>query len=176
MSTPNSGTAAYCSNQTFLVFFDGRNLADLISDADTPVAVGTLPTNATLTSILQAASGEVEMWCLKGNKYQPSDLAMLTGNMALKLAKIVANIAFGMMLERRPDKAYKMPESVLAARKELEQVSKGVEIFGLVEVQAAGNIGESDILEPDIEVLDLATFGAQRLFGVRQARRRPFTG
>jgi hypothetical protein len=176
MSTPISGASAYCTVAQFLVAYDARNVADMISDADAPVSVGSLPTNQTLLTILQMASGRVEMSCLKGNKYQPADLAALTGNMQVALAALVADLAIGICVKRRPDKGYKMPESVAEAEKVLLQLEKGTLIWGLQETMNAGNTLQQDILEADLQTLDLATFTASRLFGIRSGQYRPYSG
>lgn len=171
MSTPLSGATAYCTAAQFLNFYDWRPFAQLLSDADSPLPhPAAVQNSGALTAILQAASGTVEMACFVGERYAPADLAALTGNSALKLAKLVADIAAEELWRRRnaPD-VPPLPQFKEAAEL-LQALSQGVAVWGIQEAMQSGL--EEDEIETtaDIENRRLVTFTARALFGRRNNR------
>ncbi len=95
MSTPLSSSTPYCDGDTFVVFHDWRNAADLLVDDDTRLAdQATVAADSTLGTLLLAASGEIEAALLTNGKYTPTDLQTLTGASQCYLQKLTADLAF----------------------------------------------------------------------------------
>lgn len=167
MSTPLSNLTSYCTPAQAVPFIDQRLVGELINDLDVRIAPAALLTNADWISLLQAASGEVESACMVAGRYNPSDLAGLTGNSAVFLQKLVARLAYGELFARRyPDR--EMPAQVEQAWKLLEKLREGQMIFGLVETQAAGQLSAPQFVSVgDVQLLSLTSYMAGRYFGLR---------
>jgi hypothetical protein len=167
MATPLSGSTPYCTNQQFLDRYDARTVGDLLSDNN--VRAVNLSSSALLTELLAEASGWVEAACLKSDHYLPSDLASLTGNSAGMLAGLVAGLAMFMIWDRRPTRlaSVELPTRAKLALDQLDQLEKGVRIFGFAEAAAAGNLSPVFQDIDDINTLNLSSNQARRLFGDR---------
>ncbi len=146
MGTPASSATSYCSVSQFLFFYDWRSVAQLVSDDGTQHTLASLSTDPNLGAILLAASGDVESSTFRGGRYQIdlsatppiNDLAALTGASAASLQKLVADLAFGFLFERRPNPGVEPPIAYQLAVKKLESLASGELIFGLLENMAAG--------------------------------------
>jgi hypothetical protein len=94
---------------------------------------------ARVVQALLAASGLVEAACTHGQKYQPTDLATLTGASAAHLQRMTAGLAFGSLMERRQPAAADRAKvaAVGEADKLLERLRLGEHVFGMVENQNA---------------------------------------
>ena len=81
-------------------------------------------------------------------------------------------LAAGLILERRMYADREFPAGVEKANERLQQLREGVRIFGLQSVMDAGNSNTTFMVESDWERLNLATFQADRFFGIRSNRDR----
>ncbi len=150
--TPTGTATPYCSALELFAFHDRNQCADLLRDGDGPrpspleMLDGTSTAGGLLVTLLLAASGEFESACLVGKRYSPDDLAALTGSGAQRLKKLVGDLAFWTLTQRRqPGTAD--PKKVPGAETALEalkQLKDGEYILGLVESAAAGLPGTSD--------------------------------
>lgn len=175
MATAASGAASYCSVAVCLEFYDYRTVADLVSDDGARHTLASLTADVNLNAVLQAASGRVESACFRGNKYliNPTavppinDLLTLTGNSQFLLQKLVADLAFGFLFERRPQIDSEPPMSYQLAMKTLDDLESGKLVFGLVENMAAGH--SSHYTEGTLDQMgrNTATRRAHRYFGRR---------
>src|SRR6266446_5181394 len=145
MSTVISSTTEYATQADFLIRFDARTTADLLSDTGTRVDPSLLGANQTLKYLLKEASGLVEAACLKGDRYTPADLKQLTvlvlGNTtnAYEMLKgIVCGLVAWTLFDRRPDKRQSMPLKAQWAIDMLEALATGQRIFGFQETADAG--------------------------------------
>ncbi len=146
MGTPASSATSYCSPSQMEFYYDWRSIAQLVSDDGTQHTQASLLTDANLGAILLAASGDVESACFRGGRYvinlaatpPINDLAALTGASANLLQKLVADIAFGFLFERRPNPGVEPPLAYQLAIKKLDDLGEGKYIFGLVENMTAG--------------------------------------
>ena len=172
MPTPVSSATSYCSATDFFKYVDVRMIRDLVRDDGTRANQADAATDPVLTEALLAASGLVESACLVGNKYTPTDLAALTGASQAFLRMTVAWLAAGLILERRMYADREFPAGVEKANERLQQLREGVRIFGLQSVMDAGNSNTTFMVESDWERLNLATFQADRFFGIRSNRDR----
>lgn len=175
MPTPNSSAASLLTPAEFLKRADANTVGQLCSDTKTPVDPVSLLTNPVLQAALDDAQGDVEAYCLKGNYYQPADLAALTGVGQKRLFRLLARLALGYLYERRPNFAPVSPQAA-QAREDLEALSRGEQIFGLAETQAAGE--PSHYLENagDVQARNGVAVVASRFFGQRTNQIWPVTG
>lgn len=145
--TPLSGSASYLSAARFFLYRDERPVLELLSDDDQKATRSdaeddTADAGAVLNAALQWASGEVERWCLPGNRYKPEDLAALTGNSLVLLEGLVADLAFWRLAKRRWPRVKEDEVSGAAdAMQTLRDLRAGETIFGLTESANAGISG-----------------------------------
>jgi len=197
---PQLVSGAYCSPEEFLVRFDLRTVADLLGDNGKRFGVnaaGPTPTdpdpvlvaaNLTLIALLQDASGMVEMACTKGARYDPTDLWKIynapyevdqaTGrrkpntNIRNTLITIVAGIAMWFLTTRRPNPNIPISPRCQMAMQLLDRIAIGELVFGTVDAQQAGLPEAKYLTVDDQNVMNLATFRAERYFGRRNNRDR----
>lgn len=167
-----SSATAYCSVAEFLKRSDLRTVGQLASDTNVAVAEADLPYNVNVLAALDDASGMLESACLAGERYTPVDLLGLTGVTAAFLRMLVSTLAMGRLVMRRPDKKYPMPPDYEEALAWLDRLRLGERVFSILETQKAGHYQIDDIREQDLVKLNLATYQAMRLFGVRGGRGR----
>lgn len=168
MSTPTSGAAAYATVADLLIFHDWQQVADLASDDGTRPTKASLASNEILLRELKAASGLVESACLVAGRYTPADLAILTGNSAEYLKALVSHLAFWDLTQRRNPMAN--PDEVPGAKvalDTLDRLREGHRIFGLIEVQDAGNPSLATIKAGSLADQNRVIRRADRLFGYR---------
>lgn len=196
MPTPGSWPTAYAEGEDFTRRFDFRTANQLLSDNDAPLYSMTDPTaaklsvetDATLTALLQEASGMVEAACTRAGIYQidpgatppRNDLAdLLTGgtNSGEMLRGMVCGIAMWLLWERRPQriKEMELPARAQAAIAQLDDLADGKKVFGWRENQLDA-VTEHTIDQPaDVIRRNGTTWQARRLYGRRanQSRRNP---
>lgn len=190
-ANPTGLSGAYCSGSEFIALFDLRTVADLLGDNGkrygvTPPSTDPDPTlvvaHPTLLSILMEASGMVEMACTKGERYMPIDLFNIWNTINLTpsidtntrhtLIGIVAGIGMWLLYNRRPNPNIQLSSRADFAIKMLDRIALGELVFGTLESQDAGLPKAEYLTEADQEVMNLATFRAERLFGRRNSRDR----
>lgn len=172
--TPNSSSSAYCTGSQFVVIFDWRTAAELLSDTDTALTnAATVAANTTLAELLKQAAGQIEMATSIGNRYQPEDLAALAAGstvMASRLQRLNAAITMEYLWRRRPDKEMpNLPEFEEAAEM-LKALASGHLVFGFTETMDAGIVRDYVEVPTDVELRRLPSYQAQNLFGRRGNR------
>ncbi len=173
MSTPASSATSYCSVSTFLQFYDWRNVADLVSDDGTRHTLASLTSDPNLAAILLASSGDVESAAFRGNRYiidpasGQNDLASLTGASQALLQKLVADLSFGFLFERRPNPGVEPPIAYQLAIKKLDQIASGEAVFGILGNMQAGRPNHAVMSPQDAYGQSLTTSLARRYFGQR---------
>lgn len=168
--TVTSSTSAYCTPAQAIQMFDVTMWGDLLQDTGTRLTSGQVLTDLNLAAELLIASGEVEQKALKGERYQPADLAALQSPMTAGgwiLAKIVASIAMRNCLERR-DPFSAMPPAILRAYDMLDELIQGQAIFGFAETQEAGLPSTKPFYSDITDAQRSPVFKARRLFGTHQ--------
>lgn len=173
MPTAVSSVAPYCTIQEFLDRYDAALVAQLLSDDCLHLSPGQLAESPRLTELLEDASGWVESACLTAGKYEAVDLAALNGNSKKFLARIVADLAFGMLRQRRGGYEDQSLPQFTQALETLNRLRAGERVFALQENMNAGNPTSKLLTERDIERTNLMTFQAARFFGIRANRNRP---
>lgn len=167
-----TSASSYLTNEAFLDFVSEAQVGDLLAnDADVPpvrLTRAEIIASTVLTTILQAASGEVEQACFVGEKYAPADLEGLTGNALAALQKLVADRGMWMLLTKKwPG----MEETDAAKKSEqlLLMLRAGERIFGLQENMDAGK-PKSQFRQPsEVERANLNTNIARPFFGRRSS-------
>lgn len=170
--TPNSSATAYCTPAQFLTFYTRTLAADMLRatpDAPRPSYLAMLdstnPAGAKLLFHLARGAGEIEAACSIAQRYQPLDLAALTG-VSLTLLQGI-NAARGMWsLYQTLKPGAARPEEVPGARESAEMLKAlrdGEMIFAFAETQESGlptvqQAQPSQLLTPNVVGY------AQRLF------------
>lgn len=90
------------SPDDFLVRFDVRTVGDLVQDSNTRITVPNLETDPNLQAILDDATGEIMVALRRGLRYSTADITALTTSDLAWLKRICCDIAFAMLLRRRP--------------------------------------------------------------------------
>jgi hypothetical protein len=178
--TPSGTATPYCSVSQLFDFHDVEMVGDLLREgADPRPSRARIADSATpsaeytrLNRLLLSASGKVETACLVSNRYLPEDLAALTNSGAARLQKLVADLTFWELMQRKQPTAARLENvpGALQAEEELERLRKGERVFGLVE---SGNAGLPSISDPDpSQMYSAPTQEASRFFGTHGQRRR----
>lgn len=171
--TPVSNASSYCAVASFLLRYDAREVGDLCGDRGVQVSESALATNAKLLQALKDASGDLESACLVAGKYTPTDLAALTGVAAEFRDRIISDLAAQYLRDRRFYEGERQPsERYSRAQEKLQLLRNGERIFGLQEVMDAGHPTTGFRTEATIERTNLASYQANRFFGVRADRAR----
>jgi hypothetical protein len=173
--TPNSSTVAYATPAEFIALKDFRIVGQLVRDDNTAATPTELLTDSRLALALLVASGEVEMACVEGGRYAPSDLIALATTAsagAAILQGIVTAIAYQWLRARRGVNEPALPEYTDALAL-LEKLRNGQAIFPFLEAEAAGLPKTVKLTQQDFLNQNLVS-NNYRIFGLRQNRVAPF--
>ncbi len=183
--TPNSNASSYLTVASFLTYVDWRTVAEYCSDDEPSVARPTrvqLTTAATvynnnLQAALDAASGMLEAACTAGGRYDPTDLAALTGVSAAFRDELLAGLALAKLYRRRPDRAAPADPRVQEAMALLEALEEGRRVFSLTETQQAGVLDHQVETPEQAEQRNLPSTILRELFGrrMKDIRQNPAT-
>lgn len=173
--TPLTSAGSYLPTAAMLSRYDWRSIGDLCSDNDvripqaTLLGNGVISGNANFQAALIDASGMVEEACILGERYQPADLLALPAGSAGQgaLYRLVADIAIGLINQRRPDKSKGVPPQYEAALKMLDALADGKRIFPFLETAKAGIIDHKVESARDVAARNQVTWQANRFFGTR---------
>lgn len=169
--TPNSSTTSYCPVNEFLKRVDQRTVGDWASDTGNRIVPTSLPTDLNVIAALMSASGMLESACLKGERYQPTDINLLVNAAPPTAAtayvfEVITRLAEGLLWRRRPDLS-PYPPLFDWAMNQLEQLEFGGKILAFVEVQDAGIPGRHVDILADVETRGLVVTQARRFIGRR---------
>lgn len=171
-------TSSYATPSDFINMADQRLLGDLVRDDGSEATPTQLLTDANLSTALLRASGIVEAYTLKGERYTVADLqAFPNGSPAQAMLKgIVCGLAIQYVRRRR---GYDEPDYPLYkdALELLNLLADGASIFPFSEVQQAG-VAQTRQRFPSsfyTDTPDLITNNV-RSFGLRANRRGGFPG
>lgn len=133
--------AAYVTAEEFIARFDKRIVGDLASVDGVRVTPAALESDERIITVLEDASGEVDAAVKVGNRYTADNLAGLTGNGLQYLKKIVSDIAFYLLIDRRLLNRVTAEEAdrrFTVYRAHLKDLRTGLQIF---DVEAAKDAG-----------------------------------
>lgn len=163
---------SYAAPADLLKRYDARTLGELVSDSGTRVSAANLLTDANLQAALDDASGEIDAHVLQGQRYTTAMLAALTGNSLAYLKRICCAVAMALLWERRPyndaDEQVAAEQAALQARKALERLKQGHEVFDIEAVKDAGLPSTSVPSRVTLDNLNLATDQARGHFYPRR--------
>lgn len=131
--------AAYATASDLKSRYDARTLGMLVSDTGTAIPEDSLANDTNISTALQDASGWVDSYALRAKRYTASNLSSLTGNSLNLLKRVVCDIAFALLVQRRP---YAVPRDQLVSYQSaldmLEQIRLGQRVFAVDAVLEAG--------------------------------------
>jgi len=168
--TPNTSATSYLPAAEFLKRTDTRKVGQLCSDTNTAIPIGSLPTDANLEAALLDASGELETACLVGKKYDPVDIAALTGSGLSMVYRVLTVLAWNNLIDRRLDLNIEQHPKTPWAEAVLEALRQGDRILSLSEVQDAGHLDYQDQTDADEVQRDGIVVQMDRYFGRRVNR------
>lgn len=93
----------YITGSQFLLNYDARRVAELISDTGEPVPSGSVATNEVLVEMLNQAESMVNLATRVGDRYSIADLTTLAADPidGGSLRRLVSDIAWGLICKRR---------------------------------------------------------------------------
>lgn len=169
----SSGTTSYCSAAQAIQCLDVRHLGQWLSDTTVELTSAQVLASPILDHFLKSASGEIEMACLVGGRYTPTDLVALSGtNHGALLATLVAWLALkGIWGRRVRTSAEALPSMCEWAMRTLEELRLGKAIFAVTNgaTEEAGRMNHKTISAVDMASRGLWSDRAQRYFGVKFA-------
>lgn len=175
-SQPISTSVAYASAADLIARHDFRQLGDVMNDDGTRMtSEAAFAASSKTTAALLDASGMVEMYTIRGNKYSVSDLQSLTGAGRNLLIKLVVELAWWALFSRRQSRQQMSPEAMWAFSV-LDDLASGAKIFPLVDQADAGNPLNGVMTSADWQYNNFATNQASRYYGVRAKYREPNGG
>lgn len=126
---------AYATGADLVLRYDIDMIRDLATDRETVTREQIVSETRVLTALADA-SGEVEVALLAGGRYTVEQLSGLTGNSLNHLKQIVCGLAVAALFRRRPEAAEReYIESITEdSRKAIQELRRGVNVFGLPEV------------------------------------------
>lgn len=175
--TPIGVSSSYLTAARFFYYHDWEQIADMLRDGDSPrpsklaLLDSTSEPGTMLIAALLAACGELESACFCRRIYSAEDLQALTGSGKGRMEKIVADLCYWTLCQRRqPGSAdpKKVPGADQALA-ELDRLRNGERIFGFLDVAAAGI---PSVSSPDASQWQNGMADAGRLFGTHGTSRR----
>jgi phage gp36-like protein len=148
---------AYATGTDLVDCFDVDLIGDLAQDTREPVDASVVTTLPNVLRMLDQASGEIDVALIAGGRYQPAQLALLTGSSQSHLVRITCTIAMALLFKRRPSQAMLELAKPLYEEKEkyLKDLRTGVNLFNIEENKAASVIDLQTVTALEIDTLNL---------------------
>jgi len=130
---------AYATPADLLLRKSELTIGQLVSENGTAVSAGALATDDKVLAALESASGAIDAALLQAGRYDPGDLAALTGNSAAHLKHMVCEIAMAYLFAIKPTYSvddYKAQMDLHDLY--LERLRKGENVFNITKVIDAG--------------------------------------
>lgn len=180
VQTLASSTDLLCPVSEFIKRVDQAAIGKLASNTTTPVSAAELLTDANVIAALRDASGIFESAASVGGRYSKEDIAVILAaantNAQGMLFRIVADVAWAQLFERRPNKDIPTPASMERSLQWLDYLADGRRIFPFLESEEAGHIERIESSVDDIELRNGVVYQAQAYYGVRSDRNRGLLG
>lgn len=150
---------AYATPSDLKDRFDQRTLGDLASVNGTRTTASALANDTRVLTALADASGEMDSAVKVARRYTPAQLAALTGDALAHLKRITCDIAFYLLIDRKVvgvsqeefERRYKV------YRSHLDDLRKGIAIFGVEEAMEAGLVSTDGPSSVQIENMNYIT-------------------
>lgn len=166
-----SSTVTLCPVSEFLKRIDRQAVATLASDVKgVPVPDNMLATDPNVLAALIDATGLFESAVMMGAKYYAADLALMAATTCAAqgmMFRIITDLAFQFLFERRPNMNAAMPPSMNRTLEWMDMLAEGKRIFAFAEVQNAtfmtGEIASKEtVTERDGSVAQAAAYFGKR--------------
>lgn len=172
MPTVETASTPYCSASILVQLIDPDILGDYLSSNGQRLTKAEVVASTTLNNMLLEASGMIEAASLKGNRYKPADLALLTGASKSFLEGIVAGLVLFIMGRRKSlmgskDSLQNLSLYTQFSLEQLEMIAKGDRIFSFTETAEAGLVENNTMTASEIERRDTMVVQAAAFFGTR---------
>lgn len=128
---------SYAQPADCLKRYDQRVIGNLASDTGVAVTPTNLLTDPNLQAALDDAAGEIDMAILVAERYQPSDLAALTGTAQAILFRLNCDLAYIFLVRRRGTDVSTLPQ-YNETQKTLQLLRDGERVFNIQSAQDAG--------------------------------------
>ncbi len=150
---------AYATGIDLVDCFDVDLIGDLAQDTREPIEPTMVKTHPNVLRMLGQASGEIDTALIAGGRYQPEQLAALTGNSQAHLVRITCTIAMALLFKRRPSQAMVDLAKPFYDDKEkyLKDLRTGQNLFNIAENKAASTIELQTVTAVEIDTLNLLT-------------------
>lgn len=122
--------------------YDVRRLGELVKDDGTRATPTQLNSDITLQAMLDDASGLIDSAILIGHRYDPADLALMTGTAKAVLVRLCSDLAYGLLVMRRgysEQEATRLAPGFGLALKMLDRLRTGEMIFNISSAIEAGH-------------------------------------
>lgn len=140
--------AVYITEAELILATDGRLIARLGSDDDTPATLGASDTK--IANAMNRASAQLEMTCVRGGRYALNDLAALQAADDWGMKGLVCRLALIALYQRRGP----VPPEVKALKDEADETLKALASGENVFSQDADSITAGQVA---LEVIDTYT-------------------
>ena len=157
----------------FLKRVDPLAVGKLASDDPNgiPVAVGALPSNANVLAAIQDAQGLFEVAVSSGGRYSQDDIAVIaaatTTGACGTMWRILTDLAWAMLFERRPHKDVPTPASMERSLKLMDDLNDGKMIFPFIQSECAGVTTKTEASVWDVYRRNGAVVQASPFYGQR---------
>jgi hypothetical protein len=172
-----SSTALLCPVDEFLKRVDRAAVAKLASDdaQGKPVILTALPTDPNVIAALRDAGGWFETAVSRGRRYELADIAVVLAsdtNARGILYRIVADLGWFFLFQRRPNKDVPAPPSLEYSLKLMDELGDGKKVFPFLESEAAGVMQVVETNVDDVEARNGAVYQARAFYGRTSERDR----
>jgi hypothetical protein len=170
--TLDSSASLLCPVDEFLKRVDRGAIAKLASDDPNgiPVPDANLGTDGNIIAALKDASGLVESAAMNAARYKRVDLELIVAtdcNSQGILFRIVSDLAWTFLFERRPNVNIAPPASLGRSMEWLEMLAQGKRIFAFTETQNATTLERTESDTADILARNGVVTQASAYFGRR---------
>lgn len=163
----------------FLKRVDPLAIGKLASDVQgLPVTPANLLTDPNVAAALLDASGVFESAVARGGRYSMLDLQTILANPTTiacgTMWRIISDVSWALLFERRPNKDVPIPASMTRSLQWLDDLSDGKKIFAFIQSEDAGAISKHEASVEDVFERNGAVVQAEAFYGRRsdQTRRR----
>jgi phage gp36-like protein len=148
---------AYATGTDLVDCFDVDLIGDLAQDTREPIEQSAVKTHPNVLRMLEQATGDINVALIAGGRYQPAQLAALTGDSQAHLVRITCTIAMALLFKRRPSAAMiELAKPFKDDRdKYISDLQTGKNLFNIDENKAASVIELQTVSAVEIDTLNL---------------------
>jgi hypothetical protein len=175
------GAEPYCSASQFVKYVDTNFIGNLVTDSGHALTAQQLvdsydSSESVIYEVLCQASSIVDMHALRGRRYTTDDLRALAESPLVgsrMLRGLVADVAVGLLRDRRVFNDDRDLPNVRRAEKTLKELANGDVIFPFDENARAGLPKGAFLTEADLNRTGMVSYQQRDYFGRRSRDDRP---